>query len=189
MTVGKACLLAVVFVLEACASPGIHTETAVTCAPSRVVFVVSQRWHSGIVLDARDLAKLLPPLAADIGKTGFVEVGWGEERFYQAPSGTSGMALRAVLRPNASVLQVVPLARPPHESFPPSDIGEVWMDEAGYAATLAFVVRSFTQAPGGGLFRLGPSLYGRGWFYRAEGSFHALNTCHTWVARAIAKRC
>ncbi|HEY3068368.1 MAG TPA: DUF2459 domain-containing protein [Methylomirabilota bacterium] len=182
-------LTVVVFFLEGCASPAVYRETPVTCEPSHGVFVVSHGWHSGIVINTHDLVKLLPPLAADIGEAGLVEVGWGEERFYQAASGTSGMALRALLRPNASVLHVVPLARPPRESFPGSDIVEVWMDEAGYEATLAFVARSFTRATEGGLLRLGPSLYGGGWFYRAEGSFHAFNTCHTWVARAIENRC
>jgi len=153
------------------------------------VFVVSHGWHSGIVVNGGDLAKLLLPVAADIGMAGLVEVGWGEERYYQAASGTSGMALRALFRSNASVLQVVPLGRPPREYFPESDIVEVWMDEAGYQNALAFVVRTFTRAPDGGVTRLGPSLYGHGWFYRAEGSFHVLNTCNTWVARAIENRC
>jgi uncharacterized protein (TIGR02117 family) len=181
--------LAAVFVLEGCAAPTGSRGSTATCEPSRAVFVVSHGWHSGIVLNTHDLVKHLPPLDADIGAAGLVEVGWGEERFYQAASGTSGMALRAVLRPNASVLQVVPLGHPPREYFPESDIIEVWMNEAGYERTLAFVARSFTRAPDGGVIRLGPSLYGRGWFYRAEGSFHAFNTCNTWVARAIENRC
>lgn len=156
------------------------------CAGDRTLYVVSHGWHSGIVVERRELTRRLPSLAADIGHEGYVEVGWGEERFYQAREPTVGMALRAVLQPNASVVQVVPFAEPPRRYFAGSEVVEVRTDEAGYAATLDLIAAAFKRDPR----RLGPSLYGQGWFYPAEGSFHLLNTCNDWVARAIsAARC
>lgn len=145
------------------------------------MYVVTHGWHSGIVLGRGELVRRLPALAADIGQDGHVEVGWGEARFYQARETHAGMALRAVLWRNASVLQVVPFADPPRRYFSGSEVVEVRTDDAGYAATLAFIAATFKQD----LQRLGPSLYGNGWFYRAEGAFHLFNTCNDWVARAI----
>lgn len=156
------------------------------CTGERTLYVVSHGWHSGIVVGRRELTRRLPALAADIGHEGHVEVGWGEERFYQAREATAGMALRAVLQPNASVLQVVPFAGPPRVYFAGSEVVEVRTDEAGYAAALDFIAATFKPGPR----RLAPSLYGEGWFYAAEGSFHLFNTCNDWVARAIsAGRC
>ena len=178
-------LLAAVSFLHGCALQPISTDTSAACRSPRPVFVVRHGWHAGIVVERKDLVALVPSLAADIGEEGPVEIGWGEERFYQARSPTLGMALRAVLQPNPSVLQVVPLPRQPRDYFPQSEIAEIRLEEHGYRALVAFVAESFTRTPAQEVIRLSPSLYGGGWFYRAEGSFHAFNTCNTWVARAI----
>jgi uncharacterized protein (TIGR02117 family) len=165
-------LLAVL--LSACAQQPIRP-----CEPTRTLYVVSHGWHSGIVVERGDLVSRLPRLG--IGKEGYVEVGWGEERFYPARETTVGMKLRAALWPNASVLQVVPFVGPPRRYFANSEVVEVRTDDAGYAAALAFIAASFKPD----LQRVGPSLYGEGWFYRAEGSFHLFNTCNTWVASVL----
>jgi len=154
------------------------------CESTRTLYVVDHGWHSGIVVERAALVRRLPALGAEIGHEGYVEIGWGEERFYQARETTVGMALRAVSRPNASVLQVVPLAGPPQRYF--TNVTEMRTDDSGYAATLDFIAATFKPE----LERLGPSLYGEGWFYRAEGSFHLFNNCNSWVAAAVEKaRC
>ncbi len=158
-----------------------HSPPETACEPTRTLYVVSHGWHSGIVVERADLVKQVPALAAAIGRDGPVEVGWGEERFYQARDTTVGMALSAVLSPNSSVLQVVPLVESPRNYFPNSQIVELRTDEAGYAAALGLIAASFKPGPE----RLGRSLYGEGWFYRAEGSFHLFNNCNTWVATVL----
>jgi uncharacterized protein (TIGR02117 family) len=165
--------------LGACA----HQPPETACAATRTLYVVSHGWHSGVVVERAQLVKRLPALAAEIGSEGLVEVGWGEERFYQARETTVGMALSAVLRPNPSVLQVVPLVESPRYYFSNSQVVEVRTDDAGYAAALDFIAATFKPE----LERLGRSLYGEGWFYRAEGSFHLFNTCNTWVAAVLEK--
>jgi hypothetical protein len=162
-----------VFLLAACAHP--------PCEPTRTLYIVSHAWHSGIVVERAELVKRLPGL--ELGEGSLVEVGWGEERFYPARETTLGMALRAALRPNASVLQVVPFAGAPRRYFAGAQVAEVRTDEAGYAAALERVAATFKPpfAP------LGPSLYGNGSFYRAEGSFHLFNNCNTWVRDVLAK--
>jgi uncharacterized protein (TIGR02117 family) len=182
-----ATLLALGLFLQGCAARPISPDDSTACRSPRTLFIVAHGWHTGIVVERKDLVKLVPPLAGDIGEEGYVEIGWGEERFYQARETTPGMALRALLQPNPSVLQVVPLNRPARDYFQHSEIAELQVQENGYRAALAFVSESFTRTPAQGVIRLSPSLYGNGWFYRAEGSFHAFNTCNTWVARAIEK--
>ena len=154
-----------------------------TCEPTRSLFIVSHGWHSGVVVERGALVKRLPALAAEIGHEGYVEIGWGEERFYQARETTVGMALRALLQPNSSVLQVVPFADSPRRYFAGSEIVEVRTDDAGYSAALAVMAATFKPD----LQRLGRSLYGEGWFYSAEGSFHLFNTCNTWVASVLER--
>ena len=57
---------------------------------------------------------------------------------------------------------------------------------SGYARLLNYLVETFARTADGSLIALDPGLYGESRFYRAEGSFHAFNTCNTWVARAVA---
>jgi uncharacterized protein (TIGR02117 family) len=155
------------------------------CEPTHSLYLVSHGWHSGIVLERADLLERQPDLGADLGRSRYLEVGWGEARFYQARETTVGMALRAALRPNASVLQVVAFDEEPRRYFARNEVVEVRTDETGYAAIVGFIADSFTLRPGPQ--RLGPSLYGEGWFYRAEGSFHLFNTCNSWTAAALEK--
>jgi len=164
--------------LSACAHQGIRP-----CEPTRTLYVVSHGWHSGVVVERADLVRQMPALAPEIGREGYVEIGWGEERFYQARETTVGMALRAVLQSNSSVLQVVPFADSPRRYFAGSEIVEVRTDDAGYSAALAVLAASFKPEP----LQVGRSLYGEGWFYRAEGSFHLFRTCNTWVAAVLNK--
>ena len=179
--------LLVVSFLHGCALQPVSQDVPAACQSPRTLSAVSHGWHAGLVVERRDLVALVPALARDIGNEGQVEIGWGEERFYQARQTTVGMALRALLQPNPSVLQVVPLPRPARDYFQHSDVTEIRLEEEGYRALVEFVAASFTRTPGQDVIRLSPSLYGNGWFYRAEGSFHAFNTCNTWVTRALAK--
>ena len=172
--------------LHGCALQPLSPD-APACRSPRALVLVSHGWHTGIVLERKDLVRLVPALAQDIGREGPVEVGWGEERFYQARETSVGMALRAVLQPNPSVLQVVPLPSLARDYFKHGEIAEIRLEEEGYGALVAFVAASFTRTPEQGVIPLSPSLYGNGRFYRAEGSFHAFNTCNTWVARALAQ--
>jgi uncharacterized protein (TIGR02117 family) len=174
----KRCLgLAAAVALTGCAQ--LPLQPVAGCEPTRTLFVVSHGWHSGIVVESAELAKRLPGLHTEAAK--YLEIGWGEERFYRARDTSAWMALRAVLSPNPSVLQVVSFAEPPRSYFSHSETAEVRTDEAGYARVLDFIAANFSP----GLERLGASLYGSGAFYRAEGSFHLFNTCNDWVARAL----
>jgi len=174
----RSSVLLLTVLLSACAQREIRP-----CEPTRTLYIVSHGWHSGVVVEQADLVQQMPALAPEIGRKRYVEIGWGEERFYQARETTVGMALRAVLQPNSSVLQVVPFADSPRRYFAGAEIVEVRTDDAGYSAALAVMAATFKPD----LQRLGRSLYGEGWFYRAEGSFHLFNTCNTWVASVLER--
>ena len=174
----RSSVLLLTVLLSACAQREIRP-----CEPTRTLYIVSHGWHSGVVVEQADLVQQMPALAPEIGRKRYVEIGWGEERFYQARETTVGMALRAVLQPNSSVLQVVPFADSPRRYFAGAEIVEVRTDDAGYSAALAVMAATFKPD----LQRLGRSLYGEGWFYSAEGSFHLFNTCNTWVASVLER--
>lgn len=161
----------------------IHADTPHECGPRRSLFVVSHGWHTGLVLPRADLA-------ARVGDTipagNYVEVGWGDERFYQAGEGSLGLAVQALAWATPAVLHIVSFHSSPQRYFPGSEVIELTVPATGYAELLTVVIDSFTRAGNDDPIRLGRGLYGNSVFFRARGRFHALNTCNTWVARIIA---
>ncbi len=164
-----------------------QVASATECGPGKEFFVVSHGWHTGLVLDGQDLAARLPALRSAIGTSAYVEIGWGDERFYRADTTTSGITLGALFWPTPSVMHMVAFDTSPRRYFAQSTLLQLDVPRAGYVEMLEFVAGSFQQQIGGTVFYLGPGLYGNSGFYQARGKFHALNTCNTWVAEAIEK--
>jgi uncharacterized protein (TIGR02117 family) len=133
-----------------------------------------------------DLVSLLPTLSKDLPEGESVEIGWGDEGFYQAQTATVWNTLGAILWPTSTVLHLAAVSGAPGEYFRESEVIEVTVSEAGYRRLLQYIVDTFARTPDKGLKRLGPGIYGNSWFYRAVGSYSAFNTCNTWVAEAIS---
>ena len=155
-------------------------------AHRKVFQVVKHGWHVGIVVDQDEMASRVPLLGEDFSGTEHLEIGWGDERFYQADEPSAGLALRAALWPTASVMHIVGFSGDPARYFSSSEVINVCVSRSGYKQMLDFILDSFERGPDGEIIPLGPGLYGTSRFYRAKGSFHLFNTCNTWAARAVA---
>jgi uncharacterized protein (TIGR02117 family) len=174
-------------VAQSCARDPIRAEPPPACTSAQRLYVVGQGWHTGIVVKYRDLVELVPSLTADLPASEHLEIGWGDEAFYQAEHGTFALALRALFRSTSSALRVVPFGGTPGEHFPESETIELCADEAAYSTVVSFVASSFLRGSDDSVVRLGRNPYGSGWFYRAEGVFSMRNTCNTWVAKALGR--
>lgn len=164
------------------------------------VYLVSHGYHAGLVLptalaSARaqwNRADKLAIVAEQFGAYPFIEIGWGEERFYAStPSAAQvnfGLAARALFLPgNASVLHVVGLHYAPNEVFRHADIVRVNLSEAGFAAMLGAIDATFFRAGDPPMPKvLGKGLYGPSLFYRADRSFHIFNVCNHWGADMLS---
>jgi uncharacterized protein (TIGR02117 family) len=171
--------------IAGCPAALTEAANATECETPRTVYVVSHGWHTGLVVDRRDLMDRVPQLGTDFGKVKYLEVGWGDQRFYQAETVKFGLALRAVLFPTSSVLHIVEVPDSPRHYFSGSEVVEVSVPQTGYGKLLDFVAGSFIRTSSNDVMKLGRGIYGESRFYRAEGRFHAFNTCNTWVAKAI----
>ena len=174
------------FSLPACTAKPERSAAIEECETLRTFFIVRYGWHTGLVINRADLAKLVESLSADFDTSEFLEIGWGDQRFYQATDPNIGTALRAIFWPTQTVLHVVGISASPRSYFVSGDLFAVAVPEVGYQDLLAFVAASFRRLDDDRLVKLGPALYGAGWFYEAEGKFHAGNTCNTWIANALA---
>lgn len=180
------CRLAAVFVavlqLAACgASSSSSSSSPRVEGTAATVLVVSRSWHSSVVLARADLPAGVIPESADFPQSRFLEFGWGDEEYYQAAAPTIMMTLRAALWPTPSVLLVEAFDARPAARYPDADIVELRIEAKDYAALIDFIDRSFDRGNRGR--DPGPTTGRR--FYPANGDFHLLQTCNTWVAKAL----
>lgn len=156
------------------------------CETHQTFYVISHGWHTGIAIDSKDLINRAPSLKDEFGNGDYLEIGWGDEQFYQASEITTGLALRAILLPTTTVLHIVEIPGEPQHYFPSSEIIRLSVPESGYEKMLEYILKSFMRDGGDKIKKLGRGLYGNSRFYRANGNFHAFNTCNTWVSKAVA---
>lgn len=113
-------------------------------------------------------------------------IGWGDREFYQTPGFSLALALKAAFMSTGSVLHVTGFGGAVTHYFPASEIVEFKLSRQGFERLVGYIHESFAREGPEALTPLGPGLYGESQFYRARGTFHLLNTCNTWAAKALA---
>jgi uncharacterized protein (TIGR02117 family) len=174
----------------AVAPPALHVPPGETLSPTVLgvhpVHVVSHGWHTGLVLPAALLRSEIPALAERFPAAEYLEVGWGDEGFYQASEITAGLALQAMFWSRGSVLHVVGVSSHPAQYLANSKIRSVCLTPDGYRRLRSFIHTSFARDATDAVTTIGPGLYGNSAFYAGKGRYHLLNTCNSWTAKALA---
>jgi len=177
-------IVVIALVVTACAAspPAVQASGD---PPPRTIDLVSHGWHTGIVIRLRDLPPDAWPEIADFPNTEYVEVGWGDRDFYQAPEPGAWLALKAALIPGPGVLHLVSFRLPAREYFPSSEVIALKISDQGLERLVAYVRATYERDPSGKPIRLGVGLYGDSSFYASSEKFHLFNDCNSWTARAL----
>ena len=179
------CLFLFVF-LSACAvsTQGQHPVGA--GIPGKVIYVVSHGWHTAIVLKREEIPDTIVwPELRDFAASQYIEIGWGDWEFYQAPEATWAMTLKAAFWPTRSVLHVAGFSEPVRKFFPANEVIEVVLTDEGFKELCRFIARTHMRVERDQGIKIGPGLYGNSGFYPAEGKFHVFRNCNSWVAQAL----
>lgn len=153
--------------------------------PTITVHVVSHGWHSGIIVPAALAHAHDWPVRNEFPQAEYYEVGWGDRAYYQATDPGWWLGLRALLRPNPGVLQVVAIEGSPQAAFPGAPMVAVRISHEGAQRLAAAIAASHERDAAGAAIAFGPSLYGQGRFYASVERFHLFATCNVWVARRL----
>ena len=116
-----AALILTALILSSCAAgPAVPRPLGFAPLPAagsaRTIFVISNGFHSAIVLSPADLPPGRIPEAGDFPNARYLEFGWGDAEYYPAKQATIGMTLRAALVPTPSVLHLAGLSAAPARS-------------------------------------------------------------------------
>ncbi len=154
---------------------------------TRRVFVLSNGWHTAIIVAVTDVAQTgLVPERADFPAARYLEFGWGDREYYPAEEKTIGMTLGAAFISTPAVMHVAGLASAPRSAGGSREMVTLELEDAGFTAMMAAIDETFDRPDGERAATLTQGLYPDSWFYEAHGSFHLLNTCNTWVAGMLS---
>ncbi|HHI94558.1 MAG TPA: TIGR02117 family protein [Gammaproteobacteria bacterium] len=149
------------------------------------IYVVGHDWHTGFIIPANRIQRLVPGLAERFGNADFLELGWGDKGFYLSGEMTAGLVLRAIFWPTDSVMHVVAVSDNVHRFFPGSEIEPVYLSDEEYASLLKYISNSFYRNKKGEIIKLEKGLYGNSQFYAGEGDYFLMNTCNKWTAKGL----
>ena len=181
-------LLALVVVATGCAAqqnPGAWAAAAEAPATMHRVHVVRHGWHSGIVVRAADVPVQAWPARREFADAEYLEVGWGDRAYYQAPDPSVWLGLRALLSPTAGVLHMVAFSGPVERYFASAEIVALQVTPQGLARLVAAISASHELDAAGRPISFGPGLYGTSRFYASRDTFHLFATCNVWVAAKL----
>ena len=151
------------------------------------IWVAASGWHAAIVVSRPEVAatRLLPE-AADFPTAGYLEVGWGDRRYYTADDKSLGLALAAALAPSPSVMHVFAFSQRPESLYETDRVLAFELTAQQFRRLLRSISEDIERAAAARADPLSEGLWPNSRFYAARGSFHFFNTCNTWVAEKLA---
>ena len=125
------------------------------------------------------------PEAQSLKAATFIEVGWGDAAYYQSPFINPVVVATAAFLPTKSAIHVAAIQQPLEQFFPESEIVQISLNRRQMQKLCRFIRDSYARDEGGDPQYLGPAIYGRGGFYRANGYYYLPKTCNVWTAKAL----
>jgi uncharacterized protein (TIGR02117 family) len=150
------------------------------------VVVVSNGWHSAIVIRRDDLPPAAVPEIADFPDAVAFEFGWGDAEYYPATRRNLAMTLAAAL-PGPAVVHLVSHHQFPPAYGPPVESFALTLSADGLDRMIVYLHDSFRREAGRRAQPSAPGIFPFSSFYPGTGEFHLFNTCNTWTARALAR--
>ncbi len=171
--------------LSGCVAVPLAPASSEARPDARTLHVVSHGWHTGIVLRGADVRADAWPARGDFPGAGYLEVGWGNRAYYQAPDAGVWLALKAAVWATPGVLHVVAFDGAVADYFSASEVIELDVSADGLRRLIDHLRASHELDGAGQPIPLGPGLYGHSRFYASRERFHLLRTCNVWVATAL----
>jgi len=153
--------------------------------PIKTIYVISHGWHTGLVIDTKDITNQKRLIPDFFKKSTSVEFGWGDEGFYKSDKFSLWKTVKAAVLPTPTVLHLVDLRFSVVTHFPESGIIQVDLSEKGFQKLCTYIESSFLMDSKGNVIEAGPGIYGRSRFYRSNESYFFPKTCNVWTASAL----
>jgi uncharacterized protein (TIGR02117 family) len=150
------------------------------------IYYIKQNWHTAIVFNIDEIDSILFREYNSFKEYNLIDIGWGDEEFYQYPGFDSGLAFKALFYANPSTLRVEGVNLSMEEYFKLSEIViELDVSEEQFNGICNYINNSFYLSEDGDTIILSQRGEEKIIFYKANGSYHLFNTCNTWLAKGL----
>jgi len=89
---------------------------------SHQIYLIKQYWHTAVVINKEDIDSTIFPEVKLFNDAGLIDIGWGDEEFYQHSGFDSGLAYKALFYATPSTLRVEGIGIPEQNYFDLSEI-------------------------------------------------------------------
>lgn len=152
------------------------------------IFLVRQRWHTGILFDIQKVDTLIWPEITEMKDFGYIDVGWGDEDFYQYPGFDAGLAVKALFYPTPSVLRIHGFNISSFRYAELSDVAvKIYLNRSQFDSICRYISLTYVKDSKNQPIQAQKTSSERTIFYKAVGKYHLFNTCNTWVAKGLLK--
>ncbi|MFP4367978.1 MAG: DUF2459 domain-containing protein [Candidatus Kapaibacterium sp.] len=154
-------------------------------AGEKEFFIINYSWHTGFVLKNDYQLREITGIEADSIKYPYVDIGWGDQEFYQTPGFNLWLAAKAILFPTGSTVRMKWLRQSPDQQKEVYD-HLVKAKAAGdqYKKLLSYISSSYKRKKGRAIIERG-SEQSSVQFFKSVQYYWLLMTCNTWIAEAL----
>lgn len=150
------------------------------------ILVYKIKYHTGILIELDDNVKKSLPAAKDFPDHKFIDVGWGDEDFYQRENFNPYYATKAIVVPTSSVIRLRGLNGGRESIIQESDFCiRFELSQNQFSKLINFIDKSFLFDDKGDVVRTSARKSFSVIFYKSVLRYHVFYTCNTWVTEAL----
>ena len=150
---------------------------------TKKIYIAKHGWHTSVILKRASLDTLFPALAMHHTQSYFLDISWGDKKYFMAPGDNVFLAARAALVPTQSVVRVIGFPEGLKQSFSQKNLQYIKITEDHYMQLVDNIKQNLTLDKNGEPI---PVEKNTG-FYFADKKYWGFRTCNTWIAKAIKK--
>ena len=154
----------------------------------KTIYLIKQRWHTAIVFHSEDIDTTILPEVKYFSGAELIDIGWGDEAFYQHPDFDWDLAYQALFYPTPSTLRIEGIFISMLEYFNISEIVvELKINNEQLKILLDYIADTIWRDENNLHKVLSTQYLNRVYFFKANGEYHLFNTCNTWLANGLIK--
>lgn len=152
----------------------------------KTIYLIKQRWHTAIVFHTEDIDTTILPEVKYFKGAELIDIGWGDEAFYQHPDFDWDLAYQALFYPTPSTLRVEGIFISMIEYFNLSEIVvELKITNEQLKILQGYISDTIWRDEKNQHKVLSMQYLNRVYFLKANGEYHLFNTCNTWLANGL----
>ena len=152
----------------------------------KTIYLIKQRWHTAIVFHTEDIDTTILPEVKYFKGAELIDIGWGDEAFYQHPDFDWDLAYQALFYPTPSTLRVEGIFISIIEYFNLSEIVvELKITNEQLKILQRYISDTIWRDEKNQHKVLSTQYLNRVYFLKANGEYHLFNTCNTWLANGL----